>query len=220
MSNTTTPDVYVMCENFCGLRISKLADHAPECGAPDEERARIETELKAKRIAAAASSEPANDDETLDDETLDEGEIGDDERIARDVEVDAQRARFRAGSSAQPEEPALGADVLAMLWTDPVVHAEWVTLLQEKIDAGGITIGGAAAGKACRAKKTVDYKGSAVEIACPHKPIIRSVETHECNLEHKHTETLDQVCLIHAVVAWGGERPLAGAGPLFGADDE
>jgi hypothetical protein len=40
----------------------------------------------------------------------------------------------------------------------------------------------------------------------------------ERDLEHTHTETIDAYCLIHALMAWGAQVPVAGQGPLFGVD--
>lgn len=129
--------------------------------------------------------------------------------------VDGQPARI---SHDKPKGQKIEKVDYSHLWRDPVILVGDVTELQRKIDDGEITLGGIAAGKACIGKATFTDQtdGSSVEVACPHKCFARTVRANECSLEHTHTETLEQVCLIHAVFSWGGEMPAAGKGPLFG----
>lgn len=119
------------------------------------------------------------------------------------------------------EKPAKGQKIekvdYSHLWRDPEIELEDVFALQDRIDDGTLTIGGIAAGKACIGKATFadPTDGSRVEVACPHKCFARTVRKNECDLEHTHQETLEQVCLIHGIVTWGGGVPAAGLGPLF-----
>lgn len=150
--------------------------------------------------------------DALDDDALRERENSD--------TVDGQQATIKHGRG--PKGPKIEKVDYSHLWSDPNVDADMVYDLQEKIDDGTLMIGGIAAGKACIGKATFKdpTDGSNVEVACPHKCFARTVRANECSLEHTHTETLEQVCLIHAITAWGAEIPPAGHGPLFPPDSK
>lgn len=70
-TTSTEPEVYITCENYCGLKITATGDegvgqHAADCGAPEAERARLDGELKVKKIRAAATAGDEGADEELD----------------------------------------------------------------------------------------------------------------------------------------------------------
>ena len=116
-----------------------------------------------------------------------------------DSDLDAEMAERRR---AQPAPP---------VWRDPQVEPEWVYVAQAEIDAGKIVIGGLSAGKKCVGKHMVDGH----ELPCPHLTVMRSIQTNECDLQHKHTETIMQLCLIHWVRLLAAGLPPAGLGPLL-----
>lgn len=252
MTTVTESEIYVSCENYCGLRISHTGEsgknqHAADCGAPLAELARLDSELAVKRIRATAAAEA---DTELDDDVpaaqfvcvcneafgtweqlgdhqtatghqgcaTDESDALDDDALdEREDTVDGTAAKIKHGGSKGPK---VGEKIdYSHLWRDPMIDSEMVYALQAKINDGTLTLGGIAAGKACIGTMSVDPgDGSAVEVGCPNKCFARTVRKNECDLEHVHSETLEQVCLLHSITSWGAGRPLMGAGPLFGAD--
>lgn len=245
MTETAT-EIYVTCQDFCGARITQPGPdgHAAGCGAPKKEMKRLDAELKAKRIQATAAAAQSPDQseppkpyvcscnagfdtwEELGAHQTETGHTGcatddlaDDEALhEREDTVDGEKARIDHNAAGSGQKVGEKVDY-SHLWGDPFIDMDWVFALQARIDDGTLTIGGIAAGKACIGKATfTDPKdGSPVEVGCPHRCFARTVRSNECSLEHTHTETLEQVCLIHGIVSWGGLVPAAGNGPLFGA---
>ena len=115
-----------------------------------------------------------------------------------DADLDEEMAARR---QSQPPPP---------VWQDPQVEPAWVYVAQQEIDDGKIIIGGLTAGKKCIGKHMVDGH----ELPCPHLTVMRSVEKNECDLQHKHTETIMQLCLLHWIRLLAAELPPAGLGPL------
>lgn len=195
----TAERVYVTCDEYCANRISDPnVDHDKNCGAPLAYRNKLAKELQAKKIKAAAESfveppKPAR---------------------KRRGEVDGALANIVHNPPARDDAKI---DYSAY-WQDPEIVSAEVVELQRRIDEGEITVGGVPASKACTGKQTRDIDGGTVEIDCPHKVAFRTVLKNTCNLEHVHTETLEALCLIHTITHLGGDRPVAGAGPLFGED--
>jgi hypothetical protein len=143
--------------------------------------------------------------------------IEDDALNEREDTVDGSKATIN--HSRGNKGPKAGEKVdYSHLWRDPEIDSEMVYALQAKINDGTLTIGGIAAGKACVGKATFrdPSDGSNVEVVCPNKCFARTVRKNECDLEHTHSETLEQVCLLHSITSWGAGRPLMDAGPLFG----
>jgi hypothetical protein len=225
MSATTLPP-HVTCSEFCGKPIfDALTDHDPSCGAPLAERKRLEGELKAVKLRAAAD-ESSDDDEIEYQCSCDRGVPFDSEDDLRahqaetghvgawtfnattgkevEIEVDGARAKLRTGPAREaiPDKPP---------WADPVVLPEYIYAAQQAIDDSAHMLGGMSAGKKCPGKRVI----SGIEIECPHITAVRTVRTNTCDLEHKHTETLMQVCLVHAILLFGAGIPVAGSGPLF-----
>jgi hypothetical protein len=149
----------------------------------------------------------AEPNDALDDDALSE----------REDTVDGTSAKIKHD---KPKGQKIEKVDYSHLWRNPNLDIDMVLDLQQRIDDGELTMGGIAAGKACIGKGsfTDPNDGSTVEVGCPHKCFARTVRKNECSLEHTHSETLEQVCLIHAITAWGAEIPPAGNGPLFGAD--
>jgi hypothetical protein len=212
----TAERVYVTCDEYCANRISDPnVDHDKNCGAPLAYRNSLAKALQAKKIKAAAGSEPI----------LTEGGavlLTEDGRPLmteapkttrkRRGEVDGREANIHHDPPAEEAPPARD---YSALWRDPHVDVAWVFALQAKIDAAEIEIGGISAGKACIGKMTADDDGSPVEVDCTHATVLRHIRKNTCNLDHQHSETLAQVCLIHAITSWGGGIAPAGNGPLF-----
>ena len=123
-----------------------------------------------------------------------------------EVEVDGKRAKVRRGPEREQirETPP---------WQDPQVQESWVHAAQKAIDEAEHVLGGMSAGKKCPGKRIID----GIEVDCPHTSAMRMVRTNVCDLEHKHTETLMQVCLIHGILLLGVGLAPAGNGPLFGS---
>jgi hypothetical protein len=120
------------------------------------------------------------------------------------VEVDGKEARLRRGPAREeiPDKPP---------WRDPAILDIDVYAAQRAIDEAAVALGGMSAGKKCPGKRVID----GVELSCPHITAMRMVRTNTCDLEHKHTETLLQVCLIHGILKLGAGIEPAGDGPLF-----
>ena len=159
-------------------------------------------------------------DAVIDDESDDEDdeEKPDAQTSRRRMTVDGAEANVILGKGGDEEEDGGKPDYSAY-WRDPVVEVGWLHDMQERIDEGNIAIGGVPRpGRLAPASKRATSTGALVEIDCPHRIAMRSVRKNECDLEHTHTETIDAYCLIHAVMAWGAQVPVAGQGPLFGAD--
>jgi hypothetical protein len=193
-------NLYVVCENFCGGKISAETDHDPKCGADEVERRRLLKQLEEARGAGP----------------VDEFEAGaDDEDDEREIEVDGQPARLRRSRPAAAAEDQRSADAAA-LWRNPDLDSTWVAALQQRVNAEDLKIGGLPAGKACGGKQVVEIGGYPSEISCPNKVMLRTVRTNQCDLEHAHTETLEALCLVCAIASWGGGKSVAGPGPLFG----
>jgi hypothetical protein len=193
MSTTTDTDVFVLCDRYCGKRIRKPKDHARDCGASELERAAILKQLSTLKIQAAARNGVTE----------------------TEIEVDAKQARHR---HSPPPEPAEPKPDYSRFWKDPESVGVDVIELQRRIDGGTILVGGVPASKACAGKQTREIDGTPTEIDCPHKIAFRTIRRNVCNLEHRHTETLEALCVIHTIVHLGGDQPVAGPGPLFGAD--
>lgn len=164
--------------------------------------------LGAHQTATGHEGCATDENDALDDDALEEREQAE--------TVDGVAAKIKHGTA--PKGPKIEKVDYSHLWRDPLVSHTDIISLQRKIDDGEFTIGGIAAGKACIGKTTaVDPSdGATVEVGCPHKCFARKVRKNECDLEHTHSETLEQVCLIHAISSWGGDVPPAGNGPLFG----
>lgn len=207
MTTTTSspPTSFVVCRDFCGLPISNpgRTDHAEDCGATEADIARLDTELAillAKNSNAAANGSPG----------------------AANGTVDGHDAHIHHGPdpAQPPPQEKKGKQDLSHLWKEPKLKTDWVFVMQAKIDKGEVVLGGIAAGKACIGKITVEHEGAMLEVGCPHKSAVRSIRKNECSLEKKHTETLAQVCFVHAVIGLGSGEAVAGLGPLFGPQDD
>lgn len=193
------------------LNAALPADDAPaatfrcSCGEPFPDW----PELGQHQTGTGHSGMWTEPNDALDDEALEERENSE--------TVDGNAAKIKHNTA--PKGQKIEKVDYSHLWRDPVVDVGMVIDLQQRIDDGELTMGGIAAGKACIGKASfVDQSdGSTVEVGCPHKCFARTVRKNECSLEHTHSETLEQVCLFHAITAWGGEIPPAGNGPLFGA---
>ena len=197
--NATAERIYVTCDEYCANRIhDPTVDHDKNCGAPLAYRNKLAKELQAKKIKAAAG----NDAEPEPPKTT----------RKRRGEVDGQLAVIQQNPPARDDEKI----DYSSYWKDPEIVSAEVIELQRRIDEGEITVGGVPASKACTGKQTRDIDGGTVEIDCIHRVAFRTARTNTCNLEHKHTETLEALCLIHTITHLGGDRPVAGAGPLFG----
>jgi hypothetical protein len=120
-----------------------------------------------------------------------------------EVEVDGERAVFRRTTPVEPVDMPK--------WQDPQIFDHWVLRAQEAIDEGKIIVGGLLAGKKCVGRQVVD----GYELECPHLTVMRSVVTNECDLQHKHTETIAQMCLIHWIRKLAADIEPAGMGPLL-----
>jgi hypothetical protein len=123
-----------------------------------------------------------------------------------EVEVDGERAVLRRGPPREeiPDKPP---------WKDPQIPEHWIYEAQRAIDNGEIIVGGLQSGKKCVGKQVVD----GYELDCPHLTVMRSVVTNECDLQHKHTETIAQMCLVHWVRKLAAGIEPAGLGPLLEA---
>lgn len=242
MTTTASTGPYVVCEKFCGLAIrDPEKDHDEKCGAPPEERERLKTALSAARIRAAsvADGEPqfvCSCDTAFEtweqlgvhqtstghvgcktDDVNDETPAGGDRVVAATVDGHDSRVHHHAPNNGAAAGDGEKKQDFTHLWRDPPVDLDWIFDLQNKIDDGNITVGGIAAGKACIGKMSAKAEdGSTVEVSCPHRTFVRSVRSNTCDLEHTHTETLEQICLLHAITSWGGGIAPAGNGPLFG----
>ena len=96
------------------------------------------------------------------------------------------------------------------------IKLAWVLKLQQQFDKGEISIPGVTAEDHCRVKESRPYKGTAVEIGCPHRAVLREVEKKTCNACNAHkTNTVVYLCLLHAITHHGNGSPIADLGPLF-----
>jgi len=124
-----------------------------------------------------------------------------------EVEVDGERAILKKG----PLREQLNETFERPDYRDPPVPNEWVLAAQKAIDENEHQLGGLTAGKKCPGVELID----GVEVPCPHITAMRTVRINTCNLEHKHSETLFQLCLIHGLRYLAAGLSPAGNGPLF-----
>ena len=221
MSNIAeTPTLAIVCGDFCGQPIKNPdTDHAADCLAPLAERARIARTLrtmKAREVLWRCScGEECDSQDDLAAHHTGTGHqgmylvepTGDEVQdvFAPEIsEVDGRPARARRGPPREEirDQPA---------WAELPVPSQWVLIAQRIVDEGGVSVGGLAAGKKCSGKQIID----GFEIDCPHAPAFRTVEVAECDLHKKHSSTLDQLCLIHAIRFLAADIPPSGLGPLF-----
>lgn len=219
-------DVSVECP-FCKQAITKpgSGEHTFDCAAEmadlDELNRRIIKKLDALAKGARTFTCPVCDD-VFDDKAdlhahLEEKGHAAEFHAAHDAEVAPAEIPLEVDGKKAKLKRTPPAPDYSSLWRDPEVDLDWVFELQAKIDSGEIVMGGIEAGKPCAGKITVQPQDEpAVEIACPHKPAMRTIQKNECSLEHTHTKTVDQECAIHFIIAHGGNKPVAGPGPLFG----
>ena len=118
-----------------------------------------------------------------------------------ELDVDGNRAKVIFGGPEETKPP----------WRDPPIPSEWVLAAQKAIDENEHQLGGLTAGKKCPGIELID----GVEVPCPHITAMRTVRINMCNLEHKHSETLFQMCLIHGLRFLAAGIAPGGAGPLF-----
>lgn len=118
-----------------------------------------------------------------------------------EMEVDGERAKVIFDGPEETKPP----------WRDPPIPSEWVLAAQKAIDENEHQLGGLTAGKKCPGIELID----GVEVPCPHITAMRTVRINMCNLEHKHSETLFQLCLIHGLRYLAAGIQPAGNGPLF-----
>lgn len=123
------------------------------------------------------------------------------------MEVNGEAARIIFALPTRENAPAFG----------PVqIKIEWVRRLQEQFDQGKITIPGVTSDDHCRVKESRAYKGSAVEVDCPHRAVFREVQKTTCNACNSHkTNTIVYLCLLHGIAHHGAGTPIADLGPLF-----
>lgn len=94
-----------------------------------------------------------------------------------------------------------------------------VLQLQTLFDLGRISIPGIKLDDVCRVHISKNWKGSVVEIPCPHRAVLRQIEKTECEACHAHkSNTVVYLCLLHAVEHYGGGASIKDLGPLFGSD--
>jgi hypothetical protein len=120
------------------------------------------------------------------------------------AEVEAAQVEI---ASASQGEPDFG-----------LIRLDGVATLQRLFDENKISIPGVKADDTCHVQRTVQHEGMEIEVACPHRAVLREIVKEEClSCNHKKTETIVYLCLLHAIEHHGQGAPILDEGPLFGA---
>lgn len=136
-------------------------------------------------------------------------------RRERKVEVNGQAARVIDAPHERVIDPSNGGPAFG----EVMVRVADVHKLQELFDLGRISIPGVKVDDVCKVEISRPWKGSVVEVACPHRAVLRQLEKHDCETCGAHkTSTVVYLCLLHAIEHYGGGAAIKDMGPLFGAD--
>jgi hypothetical protein len=174
-----------------------VGEHAPPC--PSYQGPKPQVDDLAKRRRARKLEVPATPVPVIETPS---------ERVPDHLVIDSRDAHLRERIPA--EGPEFG---------EVAVRMSDVFQLQTLFDLGRISIPGIKLDDVCRVHVSKQWKGSVIEVACPHRAVLRQIEKTECEACHAHkSNTVVYLCLLHAVEHYGGGAPIKDLGPLFGAD--